>query len=313
MRIFAGNANRVLAERIVSSLGVELGDVTLRHFSDGEIYCKFNENIRGEDVFIVQGTQPPAEHLMELLIMIDAAKRASARRVTAVIPYYGYARSDRKSEPRVSISSKLCANLIVTAGADRVLTMDLHSPQIQGFFDIPFDHLYGSPAFMDFILDMQIEGLVVVAPDVGGVKLAGSYAKKLNAALAILDKRRPKPNEAAIHNVIGDVAGHNILIIDDMVDTAGTLVKGTEVLKQQGAKRIIAACIHPILSGKARDVINDSPIEMLAVSDTVPIPNDRMSDKLVVVSVAHLFAEAIERINEEKSISSLFDWKIVSA
>ncbi|MFC1562627.1 ribose-phosphate diphosphokinase [candidate division KSB1 bacterium] len=309
LKIFSGSSNLFLAKKIADYIGISLGSAEISNFSDGEIKIKFNENIRGTDVFLVQSTYPPADNLMELLIMLDAAKRASAKRVTAVIPYYGYARQDRKDKPRVSITAKLVANLITIAGADRILTMDLHSSQIQGFFDIPFDHLYASINFFECIKEMNLENVVVVSPDLGSVKMSRAYAKRFDAALAILDKRRPKPNSAEIVNVIGDVEGKNVIIVDDMVDTGGTILKAVKTLKEEGAKGINIFCTHPVLSGDAVQKLKDSEIKSFMVSDTIPLDDNKKIDKINVISVANLFGEAILRIYREESISSLFDWQ----
>lgn len=305
--IFSGNANRGLAEKIANYLKRPLGDAQISYFSDGEIWVKYNQNIRGADVFVVQPTHAPARNLVELLIMLDAARRASAERVTAVIPYFGYARQDRKDQPRVSITAKLVANLLTTSGADRVLTMDLHAPQIQGFFDIPVDHLYSSTVFTEHIREMKLPALTVVSPDIGGITLARAYAKRLNAPLAIIDKRRPKHNEAEIFHVIGEVKNRNILIIDDIVDTAGTLCKAAVALKDQGAKDIFVACTHPILSGTAIERLNEAPITRLWITDTIALPEEKRLDKIEVVTASGLFGEAVKRIHSEESISSLFD------
>lgn len=307
LKIFAGNASRGLAQKIAQYLDIPVGDVTIRQFSDGEIWVKYNENIRGTDVFIIQSTYSPAGNLLELLILIDAARRASARRITAVIPYFGYARQDRKDQPRVSVTAKLVANLITTAGADRVLTMDLHAPQIQGFFDIPLDHLYSSIIFADYYRAKRLPNLVVVSPDIGGITMARAYAKRLDAGLALVDKRRPKPNVSQAMHIIGDVEGKTILIIDDIVDTAGTLTEAARALRANGAGEIYAACTHPILSGNAVERINSSLISHLTVTDSVPIPPEKKSEKITVLSVAEIFGEAIRRIHNEESISSLFD------
>jgi ribose-phosphate pyrophosphokinase len=306
IKIFAGRSNRTLAEKIAWHLSLPICKADLKTFSDGEISVHYNESIRGSDLFIIQSTNPPAENLLELLILIDAAKRASASRVTVVLPYYGYARQDRKDQPRVSITAKLVANLIVEAGADRILTMDLHAPQIQGFFDIPFDHLYSSAILIDHIKRMNIENLVVASPDVGGVKLARAYAKRLECDLVIADKRRPRPNESEIMNIIGDVNGKNVLLVDDLIDTAGTIVNAAAAMRKNGAQKIYAACTHPILSGPAVERLENSFIEKVIGTDTV-ITNHAPCSKLDVVSIAPLFAEAIKRIYDESSISSLFD------
>jgi len=305
LKIFSGRANRPLAEKIAKASGVALGKLDIKNFSDGEIWVKYSDNIRGDDVFVVQSTQPPAENLIELLILIDAAKRASARRVTAVIPYFGYARQDRKDQPRVSITAKLVANLITEAGADRVITMDLHAAQIQGFFDIPLDHLYASAVFSDYFRKKKIPNLAVVSPDVGGLRMARSYAKRLEADLILIDKRRPKANEAEVMNIIGNVEGKNVLIVDDLIDTAGTFVGAVAALKDHGARDVYGACTHPILSGKATERLNESAVKTLVVTDSIP-PREE-STKIELRSVARLFAEAIIRTHNNQSISSLFD------
>ncbi|PKL82474.1 MAG: ribose-phosphate pyrophosphokinase [Ignavibacteriae bacterium HGW-Ignavibacteriae-3] len=303
--IFSGTSNRELTGKICNYLNLAPGIIDFRTFSDGEIWVKFMENVRGRDVFIVQSTHPPAENLMELLITIDAAKRASATRVTAVIPYFGYARQDRKDQPRVAISAKLVANLITTAGADRVITMDLHAAQIQGFFDIPFDHLYASPAFTG-IFKEQPKNLVVVSPDLGGIKLARSYAKRLEAGLVVIDKRRPKPNLAETMNIIGDVADKNVLIVDDLIDTGGTFVNAVSALKERGALEIYGAITHPLLSGDAIKRINESELTKLYVTDSIPLKYGA-GGKIEIRSASELFAEAIIRSNRNESISSLFE------
>ncbi len=303
--IFSGTSNRELTLKICNYLNLAQGTIDVRKFSDGEIWVKFMENIRGRDVYIVQSTHPPAENLMELLITIDAAKRASATKVTAVIPYFGYARQDRKDQPRVSISAKLVANLITVAGADRVITMDLHAAQIQGFFDIPFDHLYASPIFTGLFKDLP-KDLVVVSPDIGGIKLARSYAKRLDAGLVVIDKRRPKHNQVEAMNIIGDVNGKNILLVDDLIDTGGTFVAAVNTLKEKGAKEIFGAVTHPLLSGDAIKKIEDSAITKLYVTDSIPLKNE-LSKKIVVRTASGLLAEAIVRSHRNESISSLFE------
>ncbi|HPI37233.1 MAG TPA: ribose-phosphate pyrophosphokinase [Ignavibacteriaceae bacterium] len=305
-KVFSGSSNRSLAQKIVEKIGIELGQLELKRFSDGEIWVKYGENIRGSDIFIIQPTCPPSDNLMELLIMVDAAKRASANSITAVIPYFGYARQDRKDQPRVSITAKLVANLITVAGADRVMTMDLHAHQIQGFFDIPFDHLYGSSVFMNIISELS-DNIAIVSPDVGGIKMARSYAKRLHANLVVIDKRRPKQNFTEVVNIIGDVDGKDVLLVDDLVDTAGTFVGAIDALKAKGAKRVFGAVTHPILSGPAIERINNSCLEKLFVSDSIPLPEDKKSEKITVVTASDLFAEAIIRTNKNESISSLFD------
>jgi ribose-phosphate pyrophosphokinase len=305
LKIFSGRANHPLGERIAKAAGIPLGRLDIKNFSDGEIWAKYSDNIRGDDVFIVQSTVPPADNMLELLILIDAARRASARRVTAVIPYFGYARQDRKDQPRVSVTAKLIANLITEAGADRVITMDLHAAQIQGFFDIPLDHLYASAVFSDYFRLKRIPNLAVVSPDVGGLKIARAYARRLEADLILIDKRRPKPNVAEVVNIIGNANGKNVLIIDDLIDTAGTFVNAVKALRENGAQEIYGACTHPILSGTAVDRINSSELTSLVVTDSVPLR--AASPKIEVRSVAKIFAEAIVRTHNNQSISSLFD------
>ncbi|HYE94608.1 MAG TPA: ribose-phosphate pyrophosphokinase [Rubricoccaceae bacterium] len=302
--VFAGRSNPALARAIAAAMGRELGQVTVKNFSDGEIYVRYEESIRGTDLFIIQSTPPPADTWMELLLMIDAARRASAARITAVIPYFGYARQDRKDQPRVSIAAKVLANMLTTAGVDRVLTMDLHAAQIQGFFDLPVDHLYGSAVFEEYVAERALDNLVVVAPDVGASKVARAYAKRLGADLALIDKRRPEANVAEVMNIIGEVEGKNCLIIDDMVDTAGTLVSGAQALRDAGALDIQAFCTHALLSGPAYDRIESSALSRLIVTDTVPLR--RASEKVEVISVAPLFADALHRIYADESVSTLF-------
>lgn len=303
--VFSGSSNLPLAKKIVEVLGKPLGTLESKRFSDGEIWVKFGENIRGREVFLIQSTNPPAENIMELLIMIDAAKRASARRITAVIPYFGYSRQDRKDQPRVSITAKLMANLITNAGADRVVTMDLHAAQIQGFFDIPVDHLYGSSVFFNYLSDIS-DNLAVVSPDVGGIKIARAYAKMLHSGLVVIDKRRPKQNYAEVMNIIGEVEGKDILLVDDLIDTAGTFVAAAKGLKEKGANKIFGAVTHPLLSGAAYQRINESCIDQIYVTDTINF-NESASNKIKILSAAPLFAEAIIRTFNNESISSLFN------
>ena len=307
MKIFSGGANHNLSEKIAKYMNIPLGEATISHFSDGEISVKYNENIRGTDVFIIQPTAPPSDNMMELLLLIDAAKRASAKRITAVIPYFGYARQDRKDQPRVALAAKLMANLVSMAGADRVLTMDLHSPSIQGFFDIPFDHLYSSTIFVDYIRKSGIEKPVVVAPDVGSSKRARAYANRLNSELALVDKKRSIPNEVETVTLIGDVKDRNVVLIDDIIDTAGTICSAADILKDSGAKQIMAACTHPILSGPAVERIRASALNEVIVTDTLAISESKKETKLTVLTSADIFGEAIKRIHNEESISSLFD------
>ena len=305
LKLITGNANPVLAEQISKKLGIELTEAKIGRFSDGEIQVKIIDCVRGDDCFIVQPTCAPVnENVMELLVIADALKRASARRITAVIPYYGYARQDRKAEPRVPITSKLIANLITASGIDRVLTVDLHARQIQGFFDIPVDHIYARPVLLQYFLDLKLHNPIVVSPDAGGVERARSFAKLLNADLAIVDKRRPRPNEAAIMNIIGDVKGRNAIILDDMIDTGGTLTKVADAIKNAGAIKVYAAASHGVLSGQAIEKIQNSSLEEVAITDSIPRSSD--IPKIKVLSIASLLAEAIMRISNDESISALF-------
>ncbi len=309
LKLFAGNSNPVLAKEIADSLGLSLGKSTVSTFSDGEIYVKIEENVRGNDVFIVQSASDPVNtNIMELLILIDALKRASAREITAVIPYYGYARQDRKDQPRVPITAKLVADLIGSVGAHRVLTIDLHTGQIQGFFNIPVDHLYASPVLLNYFKQKKFDDLIIVSPDAGGVERARAFAKKMNVGLAIIDKRREGPNRTKIMNIIGEVENHDVLILDDMIDTAGTIAQAATAIKAKGARRIFAACAHPVFSGPAIERLNEAPIEEIVVTNTIPLRGkDEICKKITVLSVAPLLGEAIKRINEELSVSSLFN------
>lgn len=307
IRLVTGNGNRPLAERIAAYLGEKLTDCTVTRFSDGEVFVQINDNIRGADVFIIQSTNPPAENLMELLMLIEAARRASAMRITAVIPYYGYARADRKDRPRVAITAKLIANLITTAGADRVITMDLHASQIQGFFDLPHDHMYSSGLFNKHLRSLKLDPLAVVSPDVGSIKLARATAKALNAELAIVDKRRPKANQAEMINLIGNVDGKNILIRDDMVDTAGTMCLAAKFLKERGAMDIYAAATHGVLSGEAIARINESPIKKMIITDSIDHSAKVLGEKFEILTCSELIGEATKRIFDEESVSSLFE------
>jgi len=308
LRVLSGRGHLAMAERICESLEVSLTDVAVSNFSDGEISIKIQENIRGTDVFIIQPTFPPAENLVELLLLIDAARRSSALRVTAVIPYFGYARQDRKDQPRVPIAAKLMANLIAEAGADRVLTMDLHAAQIQGFFDIPMDHLYAAPVLLQHYQEHRHLGnLAVVAPDMGSVKMARAFSKRLDAPLSIIDKRRPRPNQAEVVNFIGDVTGKNVVIFDDMIDTAGTVCDAArELLENQGAASVEICATHALCSGPAIDRLNASGIEEVVVTNTIPFTRDDECAKFRVLDISNLLAEAIKRIHFEQSISSLF-------
>jgi len=310
LQIFSGNANPALAHEICAYLGTKLGEATVASFSDGEIRVKIEENVRGGDVFVVQSScQPVNDSLMELLIIIDALKRSSANRITAVIPYFGYARQDRKDQPRVPISAKLVADLISTAGTDRVLTMDLHAGQIQGFFNVPVDHLYALPVLLDYITKqtVKVSDLVVVSPDAGGVERARAFAKRLEANLAIIDKRREGPNQTQIMNIIGDVAGKSALLLDDMIDTAGTIVKGAQACMDRGAREVWTACTHAVLTGPALDRIQQSCLKQVIVTNSIPLRGkEQLCPKLHQLSVAPLLGEAIRRIHEDESVSSLF-------
>jgi len=309
VKIFACNSNPALAEKIAANLGMELGDSNVGMFSDGEIAININEMVRGSDVFVVQSTSNPVNNnLMELLIMIDALKRASASRITAVMPYFGYARQDRKSKARDPISAKLVADLLTTAGADRVLTMDLHAAQIQGFFNIPVDHLKGGRLLAEYYLEKFPErnDVVVVSPDLGSVTRARDFAAKLDVPIAIIDKRRPKPNVSEVMNIIGDINGKTCILLDDMIDTAGTITNGAHALAERGAKAVYACCTHGVLSGPAMERIQNSPIEELLTLDTIVIPEERKIPKIKTISVAKLFAEAIRRIYNDTSLSELF-------
>ena len=307
----AGNANHLLAQEIATILEMRLAAAEVSQFSDGEVFVQVNENVRGADVFVVQPTCAPVnQNLMELLIMIDALRRASAQRITAVIPYYGYGRQDRKVQPRVPITAKLVADLITAAGAHRVLTMDLHASQIQGFFNIPVDHLFAAPVLLEYFHKRMIEGawkdLVVVAPDAGGVERARAFAKRLGTSLAIMDKRRTGINEAQMMHVIGDVQDCDAILLDDIIDTAGTVVQAVSALREEGVRRVLASCTHPVLSGPAIERLERSIIEEVVVTNTIPLREDQQSKKITVLSVAPLLAEAIHRIHTEKSVSSLF-------
>ena len=308
MNIITGNANPKLAQEICNYLKISLSDALVSTFSEGEIRVKIDENVRGKDVFIVQPTCPPVNNnLMELLILIDALKRASAKRITAVLPYFGYARQDRKDQPRVPITAKLVANLITKAGADRILTVDLHAGQIQGIFDIPMDHLYAVNIFVSHIKKIKLKDIVIVSPDVGGIKMARAYAKKFEAPLAIVDKRRISGEDTEAMNILGDIKGKNLIIVDDLVATASSLVEAAAALKKHGGKDIYAAITHPILSGPAIKRINDSSIKKLFVTNTIPVENGKKHKKIEVLSIAPLLAEAIKRIHNEESVSCLFN------
>ncbi|MEW5918074.1 MAG: ribose-phosphate pyrophosphokinase [Gemmatimonadota bacterium] len=306
-KLISGNANRDLAVEIAEQLGVDLCRVTLSRFADGEIFVRIDENIRGADVFIVQPTNPPAENLLELLLLIDAAKRASADRITVVLPYTGYARQDRKDQPRVSIGAKLMANLIETAGAGRILGLDFHSHQLQGFFDKPVDHLYAAPVLVSHFRRKQLVDPVIVAPDVGSAKMARGFAKRLNGSLAIIDKRRPSPNVAEVVNVVGEVSGHDCLIPDDMIDTAGSVTEAARVLKSMGARDIYVCATHALLSGPAVERLTAAPIKEVVVTNSIKISEQQHFDRLTVLSVADLLAKAIRFTHYHESVSSLFE------
>jgi ribose-phosphate pyrophosphokinase len=307
LKLITGNSNRPLAEKISQFLGVPLSQAEVARFSDGEIRVKINENVRGADLFIIQSTNAPSENLLELLILLDAARRASAKRITAVLPYYGYARQDRKDQPRVPITAKLVANLIAEAGANRVLTMDLHAAQIQGFFDIPTDHLFSNPVFYDYFIKLNLSDLVIIA-DTGSIKMVRNFAKKLSSPMAVMDKRRPAPNQAEVLNIIGEVKDKHVIIRDDIIDTAGTLTEFAYALERNGAKDIYACCTHAVLSGQALDKVEKSPIKKLVISDTICQNKRNFTNKIEVLSVAGLFGEAIIRTDKEESISSLFEY-----
>lgn len=308
LAIFTGNANPQLAKDICRALGKKLGAMLVTRFSEGEIRVKIEDNVRGRDVFVIQPTcPPPNENLMELLIIIDALKRASAGRITAVIPFYGYARQDRKDQPRVPISAKLVANLLTVAGAGRVLTMDLHAGQIQGFFDIPLDHLFAINVFVEYLQKLKLGNFVVVSPDVGGIKTARAYAKRIGATLAIVDKRRISPEKAEAMNILGEVEGKNAVLVDDLIATGGSLIEAAHALRKAGVKKIYAAVVHGVLSGDAIESIGNSILEELIVTDTIPFADHKNHPKIKTLSVAPLLAEAIKRIHNEESISCLFD------
>ncbi len=308
IKVFTGNSNKELAKEIALCMGKELGNSSVGVFSDGEISVDINETVRGADVYIIQSTcEPVNNNLMELLIMTDAMKRASAGRITAVMPYYGYARQDRKTKARDPITSKLVANLITSSGANRVLSMDLHASQIQGYFDIPVDHLLGVPILVKYFCDLQLEDIVVVSPDIGSVTRARNFANYLDAPIAIVDKRRPKANVAEVMNVIGEIKNKNVILVDDMIDTAGTITNSAKSLKELGAKKVYACATHPVLSGPAISRIQDSVIDELVVLNTIPLNKSKIMDKIRVLSVAPIFAEAISRIYTNDSVSKLFD------
>ena len=306
-KLLSGTGNRPLAEEIAKQLGIGLCKLTCNRFADGEIFVRIDENVRGNDVFIVQSTNPPAENIMEMLLLIDAAKRASAARVTVVMPYYGYARQDRKDQPRVAIGAKLLANMITEAGADRVLGIDFHQHQLQGFFDIPVDHLYAMPVLTQHFKKKQLKDTVVVAPDVGSAKMARGFAKRLDASLAIIDKRRPRANVSEVVNVVGEVEGRDCILADDMIDTAGTISEAAIALMRLGANSVYACATHALLSGPAIQRLKDSPIVEVAVTDTILLPPERRFDRLTILSVGELLSKAIRYTHAEQSVSSLFE------
>jgi ribose-phosphate pyrophosphokinase len=307
LKLLVGSGNPALSREIAHSLGVEPAKATITRFADGEIFVRIDENVRGNDVFILQPTNPPAENIMELLLLIDAAKRASAARITCVMPYYGYSRQDRKDQPRVAIGAKLVANMIVAAGAHRVLGLDFHQHQLQGFFDVPVDHLYAAPVFVSHYRKKDLHDLVVVAPDVGSAKMARGFAKRLNGSLAIIDKRRPKPNQSEVVNVVGEVEGRDCLLTDDMIDTAGTVSEAARALKGLGAKDVYVCATHALLSGPAVERLSKAPITEVTVTDTVWIPEEKHFPQLHVLSVGELLSKAVRYIHSEQSVSSLFE------
>ncbi len=307
LMMLAGTANQPLAEEIATSLEIPLGAVTVRRFADGEIFVRIDENVRGRDLFIVQSTPAPADTIMELLLLIDAARRASAARITAVVPYFGYARQDRKDQPRVAIGAKLVANMLTTAGADRVLSVDFHQHQLQGFFDIPVDHLYAAPVLTRYFREKKLDNLVVVAPDVGSAKMARGFAKRLGGSIGIIDKRRPTANVAEVMNVIGEVEGKDCLLADDMIDTAGTMAEAVVALKSRGARDVYCCATHALLSGPAVERLSSAPLKELVVTNTVHVPEEKRFDRLTVLSVSPLVARAIRYTHSNESVSSLFD------
>jgi ribose-phosphate pyrophosphokinase len=306
-RVLTGTGNEALASEIAEHLGIDLCKASVNRFADGEVFVRIDENVRGADVFIVQPTNPPAENVLELLLMVDAARRASAARITVVLPYFGYARQDRKDQPRVAIGAKLMARMIETSGADRVLGLDFHAHQLQGFFDVPVDHLYAAPVFTSHYRKKQLDQLVVVAPDVGSAKMARGFAKRLNGSLAIIDKRRPTANVAEVVNVVGEVEGLDCLIPDDMIDTAGTVSEAARALKELGAKDIYVCATHALLSGPAVERLCNAPIKEVAVTNTIALPESRKFPQLVVLSVAELLGKAIRFTHADQSVSSLFE------
>jgi len=307
LMVLSGRANRPLAERVAGALGCDLGEVTIRNFADGEIFVRIDDNVRGRDLYIIQSTSPPSDNILELLLLLDAARRASAARITAVIPYFGYARQDRKDQPRVAIGAKLMANMIVAAGADRVLSIDFHQHQLQGFFDIPVDHLYAAPVFTRYFRDKHLDNLVVVSPDVGSAKMARGFAKRLGATMGIIDKRRPAANVSEVMNVIGEVEGKHCLLSDDMIDTAGTMAQAARALKERGARDVYACATHALLSGPAVERLRDAPFTEIVVTDTIPVPPHKQFETLRVLSTDELLAKAVRYTHVNESVSSLFE------
>jgi ribose-phosphate pyrophosphokinase len=307
LMLLTGTANRELSEEVATTLGIPLGDTTIRRFADGEIFVRINENVRGRDLFILQSTPPPAETIMELLLLIDAARRASAARITAVMPYYGYARQDRKDQPRVAIGAKLCANMVTTAGADRVLAVDFHQHQLQGFFDIPVDHLYAAPVLTRYFREKGLHRPVIVAPDVGAAKMARGFAKRLDATIGIIDKRRPTANVAEVLHVIGDVDGRDCLLADDLIDTGGTMTEAVVALKARGARDVYCCATHALFSGPAVERFRGSPVKEVVVTNTIAIPEEKSFPQLTVLSVGNLIAQAVRYTHSNESVSSLFE------
>jgi ribose-phosphate pyrophosphokinase len=307
MMLLSGTANRGLAEEVAEEVGIPLGDATIRRFADGEIFVRINENVRGRDVFILQPTCPPSDTILEMLLLIDAAKRASAARVTTVIPYFGYARQDRKDQPRVAIGAKLMANMVMSAGADRVLGVDFHQHQLQGFFDVPVDHLYAAPVLTRYFREKDLKDLVVVAPDVGGAKMARGFAKRLGGTIGIIDKRRPTANVSEVLNVVGDVEGRDCLIADDMIDTAGTMSEAIGALKARGARDVYCCASHALFSGPAVDRLRNTEVKEIVVTNTIPLPEEKRFPQLTVLSVADLIARAVVYTHSNESVSSLFE------
>jgi ribose-phosphate pyrophosphokinase len=307
LMVLSGRANRPLAQAVADILGCPLGEATIRNFEDGEIFVRIDDNVRGRDLYIIQSTCPPSDNILELLLLLDAARRASAARITAVIPYFGYARQDRKDQPRVAIGAKLMANMIVAAGADRVLSIDFHQHQLQGFFDIPVDHLYAAPVFTRYFRDKGLDNLVVVSPDVGSAKMARGFAKRLGGTMGIIDKRRPAANVSEVMNVIGDVDGKDCLLSDDMIDTAGTMAQAARALKERGARDVYACATHALLSGPAVERLRDAPFTEIVVTDTIPVPPHKQFETLRVLSTDELLAKAVRYTHVNESVSSLFE------